>query len=76
MSWHLLVFIGLSGLFVVLLSWWHARRRLRQILIHRATREVERRLAEQIVRERLGVEIAGRLAAEQRENTNGAGQRP
>lgn len=66
MNLHLLLFMGLSCLFVVLLSWWHARKSVRQAMLHRVTRKMEQRIAEEIVctrlREELNDELGARIA--------------
>ncbi|MDN5862556.1 MAG: hypothetical protein L0H19_03820 [Salinisphaera sp.] len=63
MNLHLLAFLGLTCLFIVLLSWWHARKSARQVMLHRATRQMERRIAEQIVQTRLREDLQEELGA-------------
>lgn len=60
MNSHLLLFMGLTCLLIVLFSWWHARKRTREVLLRRVTRKMERQIAEEIVRARLQDEVGRR----------------
>lgn len=63
MSLYWLLCMGLTCLLVVLVTWWQARKRAREVILHRVTRKMERQIAEEIVRTRLlHEEVDGRGA--------------
>lgn len=60
MNWHLVLFMGLVCVLIMALSWWHARKRVRDVMLHRVTRKLEHQIAEEIVRTRLRDEVGAR----------------